>query len=64
VIKIYVLLNSCLNIQVGPKRRNLKVRDLNEYLFDPPKLVARVTDIYLNFAKYDQFCTAVCNDGM
>lgn len=51
-------------LKVGPKRRNLKVRDLSEYLFDPQKLVAKVTDIYLNFAQYDPFCAAVANDGM
>ncbi len=40
------------------------MRDLNEYSFEPQKLVAKVTDIYLNFAQYDQFCAAVSNDGM
>lgn len=49
---------------MGPKRRNLKVRDANEYQFDPSKLVAKVTDIYLNFAKRDEFSAAICNDGM
>ncbi|CAF2484150.1 unnamed protein product [Rotaria sp. Silwood2] len=58
------MLNYFLQHLVGPKRRNLKVRDLNEYLFDPPKLVAKVTDIYLNFSEYNQFCAAVSNDGM
>ena len=28
------------------------------------KLVAKVTDIYLNFAHCNEFCVAVCNDGM
>ncbi len=42
----------------------MKVRDLNEYQFEPPKLVAKVTDIYLNFAEREEFCAAVCNDGM
>ncbi|CAF0830173.1 unnamed protein product [Rotaria sordida] len=58
------MLNYFLQHLVGPKRRNLKVRDLNEYLFDPPKLVAKVTDLYLNFSQYNQFCAAVSNDGM
>ena len=50
--------------QVGPKRRNLKVTDLTEYQFDPSKLVAKVTDIYLNFAPHEKFCAAVSSDGM
>ncbi|CAF5189616.1 unnamed protein product, partial [Rotaria magnacalcarata] len=37
---------------------------INEYLFDPTKFVTKVTDIYLNFSRYDQFCVAVSNDGM
>jgi ubiquitin conjugation factor E4 A len=58
------MLNYFLQHLVGPKRRNLKVRDLNEYQFDPQKLVAKVTDIYLNFAQREEFCAAVCSDGM
>jgi len=58
------MLNYFLQHLVGPKRRNLKVRDLNEYQFEPPKLVAKVTDIYLNFAQREEFSIAVCNDGM
>ncbi|UJR09047.1 hypothetical protein I4U23_013295 [Adineta vaga] len=58
------MLNYFLHHLVGPKRRNLKVRDLNEYQFEPQKLVAKVTDIYLNFAEREEFCAAVCSDGM
>ncbi|CAF0807326.1 unnamed protein product [Adineta ricciae] len=58
------MLNYFLQHLVGPKRRNLKVRDFNEYQFDPQKLVAKVTDIYLNFAEREEFCAAVCVDGM
>ena len=52
------------SLQVGPKRRNLKVTDLTEYQFDPSKLVAKVTDIYLNFVPHEKFCAAVSSDGM
>lgn len=62
--RLAAMLNYFLLHLVGPKRRNLRVRDLNEYQFDPPKLVAKVTDIYLNFAQRDEFCAAVCKDGM
>ncbi|CAF1289756.1 unnamed protein product [Rotaria sordida] len=62
--RLALMLNYFLQHLVGPKRRNLKVRNLNEYQFEPQKLVAKVTDIYLNFSQYDEFCTAVCNDGM
>ncbi|CAF0773012.1 unnamed protein product [Adineta steineri] len=58
------MLNYFLQHLVGPKRRNLKVRDLHEYQFEPQKLVAKVTDIYLNFSQRDEFCAAVCSDGM
>ncbi|CAF3669246.1 unnamed protein product [Rotaria socialis] len=62
--RLALMLNYFLQHLVGPKRGNLKVRNLNEYQFEPQKLVAKVTDIYLNFAQRDEFFAAVCNDGM
>ncbi|CAF4018984.1 unnamed protein product [Rotaria magnacalcarata] len=62
--RLAAMLNYVLQHLVGPKRRDLKVRGINEYLFDPTKFVTKVTDIYLNFSRYDQFCVAVSNDGM
>ncbi|CAM4797139.1 unnamed protein product [Rotaria magnacalcarata] len=62
--RLAAMLNYVLQHLVGPKRRDLKVWGINEYLFDPTKFVTKVTDIYLNFSRYDQFCVAVSNDGM
>ncbi|CAF0967414.1 unnamed protein product [Rotaria sp. Silwood1] len=62
--RLALMLNYFLQHLVGPKRRNLKVRNLSEYQFEPQKLVAKVTDIYLNFSQHDEFYAAVCNDGM
>ncbi|CAF0975154.1 unnamed protein product [Didymodactylos carnosus] len=62
--RLAMMLNYFLQHLVGPKRRNLKVNDLLEYQFEPQKLVAKVTDIYLNFGESEAFCIAVGNDGM
>ncbi|CAF0925407.1 unnamed protein product [Adineta ricciae] len=62
--RLAAMLNYFLQRLVGPDRRNLKVRDMKDYQFEPQKLVSKVSDIYLNFADVDQFCTDVRNDGM
>jgi len=49
--------------QVGPKQRDLKVKDRNEYEFKPEQLVSGITKIYLNLGEDEGFCKAVAGDG-
>ena len=49
--------------QVGPKKKNLKVKDFSEYDFKPQELVSNISQIYLNLGEDDAFCLAVCRDG-
>ena len=50
-------------IQVGPKKKNLKVKDFDEYSFKPQETVSHICQIYLNLAESDEFCLAVSRDG-
>ena len=50
-------------LQVGPKKKNLKVKDFDKYDFKPQELVANICKIYLNLGDCDSFCQAVSRDG-
>lgn len=60
VLKTPVFFACC---QVGPKQRDLKVKDRNEFEFKPEQLVSDITKIYLNLSKDNGFCKAVSGDG-
>jgi len=49
--------------QVGPKKKNLKVKDFNEFEFKPQQLVCNISSIYVNLGDTDAFCVAVSRDG-
>lgn len=49
--------------QVGPKQRNFKVKDKDEYEFKPQETVSDISQIYLNLEEDVNFCIAVVNDG-
>ena len=49
--------------QVGPKKKNLKVKDFNEFEFKPQQLVCNISAIYVNLGDTDDFCVAVSRDG-
>ena len=49
--------------QVGPKRMNLKVKNFEEFQFQPQDLVANISHIYINLGEDDNFCRAVSRDG-
>lgn len=51
------------SFQVGPKQRDLKVKDKNEYEFKPEQLVSDITKIYLSLSDSEDFCKAVAGDG-
>ena len=50
-------------LQVGPKQRDLKVKDVNDFEFKPRQLVSDITKIYMNLSDNDAFCRAVSGDG-
>lgn len=54
--------------QVGPQKKNFKVKDLKEYEFKPQELVKDICLIYQNLGSHDDayaemFCSAVSRDG-
>lgn len=63
VDRIAAMLNYFLLHLVGPKQRDLKVKDKNEYEFKPDKLVSDISKIYLNLGENVEFCKAVSGDG-
>ena len=61
------MLNYFLVHLVGPNKRNLKVKDLNQYEFKPADIVHDICQIYVNLSsednpKYKKFCLAVGRD--
>ena len=49
--------------QVGPKKKNLKVKDFDKFEFKPSELVTSICQIYINLGDSDAFCQAVARDG-
>ncbi len=61
------MLNYFLLHLVGPKKRNFKVKDMNEYEFKPADIVHDICQIYINLSsqenkKFKRFCLAVGRD--
>lgn len=63
VDRMAAMLNYFLLHLVGPKRRQLKVKDFAEYDFKPPELVRDISLIYLHLGESLEFCQAVSRDG-
>lgn len=63
VDRIATMLNDFLLHLVGKKRRQFKVKNLQEVDFKPKELVTEICDIYLNLSSEDTFCRAVSRDG-
>uniref|UniRef100_T1JL90 Ubiquitin conjugation factor E4 A n=1 Tax=Strigamia maritima TaxID=126957 RepID=T1JL90_STRMM len=63
VDRIAAMLNYFLLHLVGPKKKQLKVRDLAEYEFKPHDLVRDICLIYLHLGNSQDFCVAVSRDG-
>ena len=49
--------------QVGPKKKNLKVKNFEEFQFRPRELVADICRIYIHLGGEERFCAAVSRDG-
>ena len=56
------MLDYNLDALVGPKSSTLKVRDPDQYNFDPKRLLADLIDVYLNLRAQPAFLTAVARD--
>lgn len=49
--------------QVGPKKKDLKVKDFESFEFRPQVLVQNICTIYTNLGDSTAFCQAVSRDG-
>lgn len=56
------MLNYNLQIMVGPKCSNLKVRDPTKYDFDPKRTLSDLCEIYCNLSNQGNFVVAVARD--
>lgn len=56
------MLNYNLQIMVGPKCSNLKVRDPMKYDFDPKRTLSDLCEIYCNLSNQGNFIVAVARD--
>ncbi len=62
----YEFLWSCLIVhttQVGPKMRDLRVKDFDQFEFKPKQLVQDICQVYINLGPHESFCRAVSGDG-
>ena len=50
-------------VQVGPKQRQISVKDRDEYEFKPQVILMEIVHIYLHLQASDRFCSAVISDG-
>ena len=57
------MLDYNLDAMVGPKSRNLKVDNIEQYNFNPRTLLAEIVDVYLNLGTKSNFILAVARDG-
>lgn len=57
------MLDYNLDAMVGPRSSSLKVENLQEYNFDPRKLLSEIADVYLNLRNKENFILAVARDG-
>ena len=49
--------------QVGPKKKNLKVKDFDRFEFKPQEIVSNICRVYNNLGDSEAFCLAVSRDG-
>ncbi|KAH7084790.1 ubiquitin elongating factor core-domain-containing protein [Paraphoma chrysanthemicola] len=63
VVRLAHMLDYNLEALVGPKKANLKVKNPEEYGWNPRQMLAEVTDVYLNLQGKQSFIDAVATDG-
>lgn len=57
------MLDYNLNLMVGPKCSNLKVKEPEKYEFDPKKTLGDLCVVYCNLSSQEKFVQAVARDG-
>ncbi|KAG8527920.1 uncharacterized protein KY384_006836 [Bacidia gigantensis] len=57
------MLDYNLDVMVGPKANNLKVKNRQEYGWEPKQLLADIIDVFLNLRNKENFIFAVARDG-
>lgn len=57
------MLDYNLNLMVGPKCSNLKVREPEKYEFDPKRTLGDLCVVYCNLGSQEKFVQAVARDG-
>jgi ubiquitin conjugation factor E4 B len=63
VVRLAHMLDFNLEALVGPKRANLRIKNPEEYGWNPTQMLAEVTDVYLNLQGKQSFIDAVATDG-
>ncbi|QIW96970.1 hypothetical protein AMS68_002488 [Peltaster fructicola] len=63
VTRLADMLDYNLDTMVGPKRMNLKVKNPEEYKFNPRQLLADIMAVYINLAAKDNLVHAIARDG-
>lgn len=63
VDRIASMLNYNLNVMVGPKSRQLKVRDPAKYGWNPREMLTNIIRVYLNLESFEPFIVAVARDA-
>uniref|UniRef100_A0A8D8YEP2 Ubiquitin conjugation factor E4 A n=3 Tax=Cacopsylla melanoneura TaxID=428564 RepID=A0A8D8YEP2_9HEMI len=63
VDRIAAMLNYFLFHLVGPKKKNFKVKDMQEFKFSPATIVLNICKMYVHLGSSDEFCSAVSMDG-
>ena len=60
---VATMLNDFMLHLVGKKRRQFKVKNLQEVEFHPKEILADICDIYMNLGSEESFCKVVSRDG-
>ncbi|KAJ7644172.1 ubiquitin elongating factor core-domain-containing protein [Roridomyces roridus] len=63
VDRLAAMLDYNLHALVGPKYRDLEVRDREKLKFDPKALLSDILQVFLNLSDQEAFIKAVANDG-
>ncbi|KAE8223354.1 hypothetical protein CF319_g3599 [Tilletia indica] len=63
VDRLAAMLNFNLDLLVGPRCQELKVKDPKKVGFDPKQLLRQILSIYLNLAAKAEFIQAIAKDG-
>lgn len=63
VVRLAHMLDYNLEALVGPKRASLRVKNPEDYGWNPRQMLAEVTDVYLNLQGKQSFVEAVATDG-